>query len=345
MNNFQPIISQFQGKKILVLGDLILDQHIRGTVSRISPEAPVPVVLQEGHPSYTPGGAANVVNNLSSLGAKVTIIGLIGKDREGEILKEELKKRHVDISAIIEDIDFPTALKTRIIAQHQQLVRVDREKKHNGEDENYLNPKIADFIDQKIEDFDAVIISDYGKGLITPELVRKISTAAFSKNKIITVDPKEEHFHYYKGVTAITPNKKETENAIRNIKITQNPGDKLAIHTDKLATDEAICNAGQELLRYLELDSLLMTLGEHGMCLFEKGKTAPSRIATKAQEVYDVTGAGDTVISVFTLSLVCGATKHEAADLANSAAGVVVSKMGAVAITVEEIYAAVEGHE
>ncbi len=338
MSQYNNIISRFKEKRVLVIGDIILDQYIKGSVSRISPEAPVPVVLQDGKALYTPGGSANVANNLSSLGAKVILVGKIGSDTEGKILLKELKKRKIITNGILVDRKMPTALKTRIIASHQQVVRVDRERP-TGAPTDLFDQRLLRFIRKHIGSVDAVIISDYGKGIITPVLLAEVCALALEKKKIITVDPKVEHFSYYNGVTAITPNKKEAENAIRNIKITQNTGRRFAVHTDKLENDADIDLAGEKLLKFLNLESLLLTLGEQGMRLFERGKKAV-HINTRAREVFDVTGAGDTVISVFTLSLTAGATKHQAADLANYAAGIVVGKMGAVAVTKKELLSA-----
>ncbi len=334
MSQYRQIISQFKGKRILVIGDVLLDQHIRGSVSRISPEAPVPIVLQEEDPAFAPGGAANVANNLKSLGAFAMLVGRIGADEEGKILKRELKKRQIPTEGLFIDKNIPTIIKTRIIAQHQQMLRLDREKIIPLEGK--LLKDFLDYIHKDISSYDAVIISDYGKGTIGQLLVSEVCSLALKKKKIIAVDPKVGHFSYYRGVTAITPNKKETENAIRNIKITHTGAKTLDVNTDQLNTIEDIKRAGGQILRFLDLESLLITLGEQGMCLFEKGKKS-IHIHTKAKEVFDVTGAGDTVIAVFTLGLTTGASKIEAADLANYAAGIVVGKMGAVAVTPAEL--------
>jgi D-glycero-beta-D-manno-heptose-7-phosphate kinase len=341
MSVYSKFIANFSKKNILVIGDIILDRYIQGGVSRISPEAPVPVVLEDKS-FYTPGGSANVAFNLSSLGARVTQVGRIGNDFEGQILKRQLKKKGININGILIDRNVPTVTKTRVIAQHQQIVRIDREKVHCAGDKA-VSKKFLNFITKGLDAFDAVIISDYGKGMITPELVALTCSMAIQKKKIITVDPKVEHFSYYSRVTAITPNKKETENAIRNIKIRDNTGYRLAVNNDQLETFKEIDLAGQQLLKFLELDSLLITLGEQGMRLFEKGKK-PVSIKTKVREVYDVSGAGDAVISVFTLALTAGATKRQAAKLSNLAAGIVVGKMGAVAVTKEELLAATKGY-
>lgn len=334
------IISKFSKNNILVIGDIILDQYIKGSSSRLSPEAPVPVVVQE-ESFYRAGGAANVANNLTSLNAKVTLVGKIGPDAEGKIILAELKKSKVNTQGIFVDRHLPTILKTRVVAQHQQIVRIDREKiKENGDQK--INEQIFAFIEKNIDNFHAVILSDYGKGIISADLVDSVCKLALAKKKIITVDPKIEHFKYYRCVTSITPNLKEAENAIRNIKITSNAPHRLGIHVDCLENDEEVDLAGEELLKYLDLESLLITLGERGMRLFERNKK-PVYITTKAREVFDVTGAGDTVIAVFTLALSAGASKEEAAHIANSAAGVVVGKMGAATVTVQELAEAVKG--
>lgn len=341
MQTLRQIVYSFPGKKVLVVGDVILDQYIQGSVDRISPEAPVPVVLQEGRSRFTLGGAANVANNLSALGAKVFLVGKVGRDHEEKILKKELSKRRVDVSGLFSSPDSVTSLKTRIIAQHQQVVRVDREQNETLSED--LSRKILGFVEKNLKNVDGVILSDYGKGVITKELVRRVCLLARQQKKIITIDPKVEHFNYYTKATCITPNRKETENAIRNIIITHEKGRHLRIKNDKLKTLKDVRFAGEEISRYLNLESLLITLGEHGMYLFEKDQE-PFLIPTKAREVFDVTGAGDTVISVFTLSLTTGATKRESALLANYAAGIVVAKTGAVTVSPKEILDAIEVH-
>ena len=341
MAQLHSIISKFHRKKIMVIGDIILDQYIQGSVSRLSPEAPVPVVLQEKS-FYTPGGAANVAHNLCGLGARAVLVGKIGNDPEGKILSREFRQKGIDTRGIFTDKTLPTICKTRVIAQHQQVVRIDRER--TGDAPNKLvSARIMNFVRQTLGSCDAVILSDYGKGLITPELVNFVRDLALTKKKIITIDPKVEHFSYYRNVTAITPNLKETENAIRNIKITSTLPEKLEIHFDRLHNDGDVDLAGKELLKYLNLDCLLITLGEHGMRLFEK-QSPPVNIKTRAKEVYDVSGAGDTVIATFTLGLSAGANKKEAAVLANLAAGIVVGKLGTAAVTKKELSEAVRSH-
>lgn len=342
MGDFRAIISKFNKQSILVVGDLILDQYIQGTVSRISPEAPVPVVLQK-EAFDTPGGAANVGHNLSGLDADVTLVGVIGDDAEGKTLVNSLKKKNINTKGIYVDAKRPTITKTRVIVQNQQVVRIDKEEIDCPIQKN-VTKKISEYLTKNIKLFDAIILSDYGKGLLTPDLINHVVELATKHKKIITVDPKVEHFGYYRRVTAITPNLQETENAIRSIKITSPQlSKKLGVNSDKLQTDTQIDLAGKELLKCLDLDSLLVTLSDKGMRLFERGKK-PVSINTKAKAVYDVTGAGDAVISVFTLALASGASKHQAADLSNFGAGIVVGKLGAVAVTKKELSEAIKGH-
>lgn len=329
----KEIIDRFKDKRILVIGDLILDHYIQGAVSRISQEAPVPIVHQQGNERFTPGGAANVANNLTSLGAKVTIGGQIGTDQEGRKLLSELKRKRIDVKAVFKNSKLPTSLKTRVIAQHQQVLRIDREIIDFKASEDIVL-KLINFVENNISQFDAIIISDYGKGVVTSKLVRSVSLVARKKKKIITVDPKEDHFEYYKYVTAITPNRAEAQNAVRNIALKNQD---FKVKTDKLVDEASYQLLGFKLLNFLKLECLLLTLGEDGMRLFEKESSKPHIIKTQAIEVFDVSGAGDTVISVFTLSLACGASFKKAADLSNIAAGIVVGKMGAVAIDKQEL--------
>ncbi len=338
MIKYNNIINRFKGKKILVVGDLILDHYVKGSVSRISPEAPVPIVLQD-ESFYTPGGSANVANNLSSLGAQVLIVGKVGHDLEGGLLKRELKKRKIAIDGVFTVVGSQTIVKTRIIAQHQQVVRVDREKTSDDGQDALIDSKIWPFVEKRIKESHAIIISDYGKGMINPSFVSKIAQLANKKGIPITVDPKLDRFKLYGKVTSITPNKKEAEAALS--RIPEDIRETMGAGVTKLNSQDDLLKAGKVFLEYLDIESILVTLGEQGMCLFEKGKD-PFRIATKAQEVFDVSGAGDTVISVFTLALAAGATKRQAADIANYAAGIVVGKMGAVAITKSELLDAIK---
>lgn len=317
LGGFKRIVSGFEKIKVMVVGDLILDEFLWGDVSRISPEAPVPVVWVKKE-SFMPGGASNVANNLRSLGANVYLVGVIGEDERGAILKSELEQKGINTSGIFVDESRPTTLKTRVVAQHQQVVRIDKEKiDHLAEDT--LN-KIARHIEKAMKEMDAVIIEDYGKGVITPSLLRKIVPLAKRSNKIISVDPKEEHFRYYRGISVITPNNHEASKAVGfDIK------------------DEAtLKKAGLKLLDKVKSKIALITLGENGMAVFQKNKPM-KQIPTVAQEVFDVSGAGDTVIASYTLSLASGADPIEAAHIANCAAGIVVGKVGIAVVTPDEL--------
>ncbi|MBC8359564.1 MAG: D-glycero-beta-D-manno-heptose-7-phosphate kinase [Candidatus Aminicenantes bacterium] len=331
MKDLKKIIKNFSQARIMVLGDLILDEYIWGDVQRISPEAPVPVVSAKRR-SYVLGGAANAANNIKSLGADVCLCGVVGRDKNTEILLSQLKKQGIGREGVLAVNKRHTTVKTRIIASHQQVVRLDWE--HTDLLTKSINAKLYDFIDQNISKFQAIVIEDYGKGVINHGLIKRVIGLARTKSRIITVDPKEEHFQYYCGTTSITPNRKEAESAVRNLKI-QDTTNTFKINTDNLMTDKVLRRAGKELLRYLKLDSLLITLGEEGMYLFEDSQI--THIPTQAQEVFDVSGAGDTVIAAFTLSMACGASKLEAAHIANFAAGIVVSKIGTATVSSGEL--------
>ena len=313
----RDIVQDFKNKKVLVIGDLILDEFLWGKVSRISPEAPVPVVWVDNE-SFMPGGAANVANNVSSFGAKTYLVGIVGSDERAGILKGELKHKGINIEGVITDSSRPTILKTRVIAHQQQIVRIDKEKIDQVKDR--ILTKIVSYVKSVMHDMDAVIIEDYGKGLITPKLLKPIVALAKKYKKIISVDPKEEHFSYYRGVTVITPNNHEASKAT---------GFKI---TDKLSLKKA----GDALLKKYKIKIAVITLGEEGMAVFEEGKS-PKKIPTAAQEVYDVSGAGDTVISSLTLSLAAGATPIQSAHIANCAAGIVVGKVGISVVSEDEL--------
>lgn len=318
----QKIVSHFKDKKILVIGDLILDEFIWGKVSRISPEAPVPVVWVKDE-SFMPGGASNVANNINSLGGKAYLVGVVGSDERAAILKGELEHKGVNIDGIISDPERPTILKTRVIAHQQQVVRIDREKVDPLK--NGLMKKIAGFITDVIDEMDGLIVEDYGKGLITPKLLDKIVPLAKKKKKVIAVDPKVEHFSYYRGITLITPNSAEASRAAGF----------------DIKDRKTLKRAGAELLKRLKARIVLVTLGEDGMMVFEQGR-APKKIETVAQEVFDVSGAGDTVISTYTLSLVSGANAIQASHIANCAAGIVVGKIGIAVVSRDEVIARIK---
>ncbi len=313
----KTIISNFKNKKILVIGDLILDEFIWGQVSRISPEAPVPVVWVKDE-SFMPGGASNVANNINSLGGRAYMVGVVGNDDSAGILKGELEHRGVNVDGIFTDPERPTILKTRVIAHQQQVVRIDKEKTDPLKDK--IVNRIINYIENVIDEVDGLIVEDYGKGLITPKLLDKIVPLAKKKKKIIAVDPKEEHFSYYKGVTVLTPNNNEASRAVGF----------------EIKDKATLKKAGFELLKKLQSRIILITLGEDGMMVFEKDKS-PKKIETIAQEVFDVSGAGDTVVSTYALSLIAGATPIQAAHIANCAAGIVVGKVGIAVVNQSEV--------
>lgn len=316
-SRLRNIIYNFQNTRVMVIGDLILDEFIWGKVDRISPEAPVPVVWADRE-SFMPGGASNVANNVAALGGKVDLVGVIGNDDRGGILKSEMSQRNIVIDGIFIDNTRPTVLKTRVIAHKQQVVRIDKEV--ISPLSNRIISKIVAYVKKRIKDIDILIIEDYGKGVITPQLLKSIVPLAKRHKKTIAVDPKEDHFSFYKGVTLITPNISEASKAT-GVKI-QNKRD--------------IDDAGKRLLNKLKCNMALITRGEDGMVLFKNGKR-PVYIQTVAQEVYDVSGAGDTVISVFCLALASGAREIEAAHIANCAAGIVVGKVGIAVVNQAEL--------
>ncbi|MFA6078294.1 MAG: D-glycero-beta-D-manno-heptose-7-phosphate kinase [Candidatus Omnitrophota bacterium] len=316
-SKLNKIIGNFKKARVLVVGDLILDEFIWGEVSRISPEAPVPVVWAKNE-SYMPGGASNVANNLRSLGAEVRLVGVIGNDETGAILKGELEQKGINVSGVIVDPSRPTILKTRVVAHHQQVVRIDRE--HVRAMDDSIIGKMLDYMKTIIDDVDAVIIEDYGKGVITPRLLKNLVPVLRKHDKIISVDPKEEHFNYYKGITVITPNNHEAAKAVGFA----------------IKDDDTLKAAGEKLLDKIKCKIGLITLGENGMAVFQRGKPM-THIPTVAQEVFDVSGAGDTVIASYTLSLAAGADPVQAAHISNCAAGIVVGKVGIAVVTPEEL--------
>lgn len=311
------ILNQFQNKRIAVIGDMMLDEYIIGDVDRISPEAPVPVVNVKTE-SYVLGGAANVINNLHSLNAKVSAFGIIGQDSTGTKMEREFQKREIDTEGIIEDKDRPTIVKKRIIAHNQQLLRLDWENQKDID--TYMESRIIEVFRHKIDKIDAVILSDYNKGFLTRGLVMEVIKIAKEHNKIIVVDPKPENIYNYMGATSMTPNTKEAI-ACSGLK--------------RPETENDFRNMGEHIRQELQLTNLLVTRSEKGMSLF--ADTDIKDIPTFAKEVYDVTGAGDTVISVYTLAAAAGASYYEAAQIANVAAGIVVGRIGTSTVSIEEL--------
>ncbi len=309
----EELLAAFEKCRILVVGDLMLDRYIRGRAERISPEAPVPVVRVESE-DFAPGGAANVARNLRALGAWVMVVGVVGNDLEGERLLSLLKKEGVEVEGIFRDSDRPTTVKTRVIAHHQHVVRVDWEVTEpvTGEAER----RISAYLSRSLCEVDGVVVSDYAKGAVTGGLLRMLRDGRAP----VVVDPKEPHFDLYRKVRCVTPNRGEAERA----------------SGVRIRNEDDLKRAGEALLRRWEADMVLITRGEEGMSLFE-GNRKVTHIPTVAREVYDVSGAGDTVVATFTLALSAGAKPQEAAHLANVAAGIVVGKLGTATASPEEV--------
>lgn len=316
------ILEKFPKAKVLIVGDLILDRFIYGESRRISPEAPVPVVEVKDE-IYNLGGAGNVANNVISLGGTVSVAGVVGNDYPAEILLKELNKKNIDTGGIFTDKAIKTSIKTRVIAGHQQVVRFDRET--ICELSPLMAVKIIQFINKKIPVSDAVLISDYGKGVVTQKIISEIIRLTRKHKKLVTVDPKIENFSRYKFVDCLTPNIYEAMDGMG---------------VSKIKSEKDFENLGKKILKKLKCRSVLITQGENGMTLFEKRKI--HHIPTTAKEVFDVTGAGDTVISALTLALSCGASLKDAAKIANYAAGIVVGKLGTAVVSSEELLKVIE---
>ena len=304
----------------MVIGDSMLDEYIWGDVRRISPEAPVPVVNVESR-SYCLGGAANVVNNLTSLGVKTHLVSLCGDDDIGSTLKEQLRSAGCSSDGFISSAKRKTTVKTRIMARHQQIVRVDSETVMDltKDETDQLWKRFCDCL----ENVGGVVISDYAKGVISPALIIKILSACKRRGVFIAIDPKERHFNLYKGVTVMTPNLREAH-AVLSIPY-------------KPCSEDEIKRIGWSIVKRLDLPSLLITLSERGLALFERDLRRFTHLPTVAQNVFDVTGAGDTVISVYSAAMVCRAKPLEAAYLANHAAGLTVAELGTACVTPEAL--------
>jgi D-glycero-beta-D-manno-heptose-7-phosphate kinase len=310
--------------RILVIGDVMLDQFLWGKVSRISPEAPVPVVEFERE-SFMPGGAANVARNLAALEVRVELFGVVGHDAPAGQIMELLAAQRVDCRGVILETMRHTSTKTRIVAHQQQLVRVDRESRHD------LKPstiqRLLALLEKRIRQADAVIVGDYGKGVVTQTMLDGLKTLCHARGVWLSLDPKPVHRLQLQGLSLITPNRKEAFELAGLSDDTRHP--------DPLR-DAALMQAAESLLAKLQPALLLITLGEHGMLLCQR-RQKPFHIPTVAQEVFDVSGAGDTVIATFTLAIAAGATPVEAAVFSNHAAGLVVGKVGTATVQPAEL--------
>ncbi|MBW2264766.1 MAG: D-glycero-beta-D-manno-heptose-7-phosphate kinase [Deltaproteobacteria bacterium] len=315
-------LSKFDECRVLVIGDLMIDEYVWGKVERISPEAPVQVVSVQKD-STTLGGAGNVVNNLVVLGAQVAVAGIIGAGTNADKLITMFHELKVDTTGLIKDPARSTTRKTRIIGGHQHVLRIDRETKNRISKSQ--QERLGEYLKESVEDFDLILISDYGKGLLTNSLLRQIISVAKQNIKPVIVDPKGLDFGKYAGATAITPNKKETS---------------LAAGIE-IMDDETLVAAGRRLLETSSVEKLLMTCGKDDMILFEQGQE-PYRISAEARQVFDVSGAGDTVLAVLGLSVASGSTFRQGATLANIAGRIVVGKVGTATVTKQELQRANE---
>jgi rfaE bifunctional protein kinase chain/domain len=320
-NRLNELLGNFRGKRIAVVGDLMLDRYFWGSVARISPEAPVPVVEIESE-SARLGGAANVANNVKSLGAEPILIGVVGNDNSGTFLRDLLIENAFTPMGLIVADDRPTTVKTRVIAHSQHVVRIDRETK--DEISHALQQKILEVVKQNIQSLDAIVIEDYNKGVIVKSLISQLVDTAEKYEKIVAADPKFDNFFDYRGVTVFKPNSRELESAMGL----------------KLVDDAAVEAVGRALMERLEAKNILLTRGEKGMTLFEEGGGI-MHVPARTRKVADVSGAGDTVISTITVALASGATVREAASLANYAGGVVCGEVGVVPITRDALLSAV----
>lgn len=316
-------VERFPQASVLVVGDLILDHYVWGRVSRISPEAPVPVVHVTSE-EFKLGGAANVFNNIHALGGQVDICGVVGSDESGRRLLHELGGRRKGRGGVIIDPDRPTTRKSRVVAHNQQVVRFDVEQRH--ELSPMLQRRIGRYVESRLKDISCLVVSDYAKGVVTAGLMAELTRLAHQRGIPILVDPKVEHFSFYKGVTLITPN---------HLEATQAAG----VHGDD---DVAIHEAGTMIRQRLGCQAVLVTRGEKGMSLFE-GDGVQWHIPTQARQVYDVTGAGDTVVGTLALALATGATMRDAALLSNQAAGIVVGMVGTATVTRQQLSESLNG--
>lgn len=318
MQHLRPVVEQLRGCRVLVIGDVMLDEYLKGDVSRISPEAPVPVLEVRSH-EYRLGGAANAAANIQVLGGAVTLVGVIGHDDTAGVLGERLAQLGIG-NALVADPDRPTSKKTRLVAQQQQIVRIDHEMRHAVADDTERALKVA--IDAGIRDAQAVVLSDYAKGVVTHEIAQHAIRAARAAGVPVVVDPKQRTFAPYAGATVITPNLHELEAA-----------------APRHATFD-VERAATSLLPMLDGSAILVTRSADGMTLF-RSTHPPFHVPAMAHEVFDVTGAGDTVVATLALALAAGVPMEAAIELASVAAGISVSKRGTSTVSPAELSAAI----
>lgn len=314
----RTLFSRFSEQSLLVIGDMMVDHYVWGNVSRISPEAPVPVVNVESE-SFRLGGAANVASNVLTLGARPIPVGVVGDDHAGQMLKQLFTEKGILAQGIVTDKVRQTTLKTRIIAHHQHVVRTDREDRFGISPS--IQRRIENFVREQLPFVNGIILEDYNKGLLVPKFIHSIIEMAQEAQKPVFVDPKYEYFFEYRGVWLFKPNRKEA-------------GERLGMH---LNTEEALHKALEKLLEKLGCHAVLITLGEEGMIFQEQGKS-PKKVPTRAVKVHDVSGAGDTVIATMAVAISAGATLEEGVTIANHAAGIVCEEVGVVPIDRETLF-------
>jgi D-beta-D-heptose 7-phosphate kinase/D-beta-D-heptose 1-phosphate adenosyltransferase len=310
-------VAQFSGRRIAVLGDVMLDRYLWGHVERISPEAPVPVVEIERE-TCSLGGAGNVAANLRALGGEAVLFAVAGADDDGRALRVELEHRNVDVAALIDDAGRPTTVKTRIIAHSQQVVRADRESRADVAGDGLA--KLVAALERELPRCEALIVSDYGKGVIHPGTLSVALGTARRLGIPVCVDPKESHIDAYRGVSILTPNQHEAA----------------WVQGRRIVDAASLAEVGWGLQQRLDADAVLVTQGAAGMSLFERGNRY-TYLPTAAREVYDVTGAGDTVVSVVAIALAAGADYPSACHLSNHAAGMVIRELGTATCSVSDL--------
>lgn len=315
-DRIDKIFKGIRSAKVAVIGDLMLDKYIWGVVERISPEAPVPVLTLEGE-SSTLGGAANVAANVGSLGAGLFLFGVVGDDDEGRNLIETVTKSGFDSQYVIIDPSRPTSVKTRVIAENQHIVRIDREMTDILSDA--ISAKLVKQLESVIDQIDAVILEDYNKGVLSPDLIKAVISLCRANSVKVGVDPKWDNFWSYEGATLFKPNLREIESAVGY----------------SVKDEESLINAGQEVKDKLNVEHLLVTRGEQGMALFTGDDV--HFIPTQARRVHDVSGAGDTVIATIMAALAGGSDIYEAACLGNCAASVVIAEVGAIPVDPDKL--------
>jgi D-beta-D-heptose 7-phosphate kinase/D-beta-D-heptose 1-phosphate adenosyltransferase len=322
LSSLRAVVAKFRGRRVAVLGDVMVDRYLWGRVDRISPEAPVPVVEIERE-SDSLGGAGNVAANLSALGAVPGLVAVVGDDEAAVRLRRQLAERGVSDATLVTDAARPTTVKTRIIAHSQQVVRADREAR--GDVNGPLLDRLGGAIDRALADAEALVVSDYGKGVVHPGSLERALAQAAKHGIPVCVDPKESHIDSYRGVTVLTPNQLEAG----------------YVQGRRVVDEESLLDVGWGLQKRLDAQAVLVTRGPGGMSLFERGGRH-THLPTVAREVYDVTGAGDTVVSVVALALAAGADLVSACVLANHAAGIVIREVGTATCTPDQLLASLE---